>query len=237
MRSYKTLVSCIFGHYAQSKNKWDAEHHLEQAISKNQKLSITLKTIFVLLTSCMLNAAALGEGAKHRGGSPFPVDGYPAIFNAESAAQKHCPKDSVVWLDLQSGLYQLKGSGTYGRTKTGTYACRDEADIAGDHIDIFTDFLIEWVRDFCSVYKPPPKISDCHPVYKVTYLNGAITNFEVVASCGAEVDDAVHDAMRTSPRPRLRLEFLNLPIEAMFYGNKTPDENSCSLVRSVTETK
>ena len=32
----------------------------------------------------------------------------------EQQAQEHCPKDTIVWLDPQSGMYQLKGHGSYG---------------------------------------------------------------------------------------------------------------------------
>ena len=40
---------------------------------------------------------------------------------------------AVVSLDAQSGLYYLKGQGSYGRSTAGRYACRDEADSAGMH--------------------------------------------------------------------------------------------------------
>ena len=54
-------------------------------------------------------------------------------FQTEQQAQTHCPKDSVVWLDPQSGLYHLKGQGSYGGSNAGRYACRAEADAAGMH--------------------------------------------------------------------------------------------------------
>ena len=54
-------------------------------------------------------------------------------FRTEEQAQTHCPKDIVVWLDPQSGLYYLKGHGSYGRSNAGRYACRTEADAAGMH--------------------------------------------------------------------------------------------------------
>ena len=31
------------------------------------------------------------------------------VYRTEEQAQTHCPKDAVVWLDAQSGLYYLKG--------------------------------------------------------------------------------------------------------------------------------
>ncbi len=55
-----------------------------------------------------------------------------AQFETESAAQRHCPKDTVVWLNTASGIYHEKGMRWYGRTKHGAYVCRAEADAAGD---------------------------------------------------------------------------------------------------------
>ena len=54
------------------------------------------------------------------------------LFGTETAAQAHCPKDEVVWLNTASGIYHEKGMRWYGRTKHGAYVCRKEADAAGD---------------------------------------------------------------------------------------------------------
>jgi hypothetical protein len=54
------------------------------------------------------------------------------LFATEDAAQKHCPRDEVVWLNLPSGIYHEKGMRWYGRTKHGAYVCRKEAAAAGD---------------------------------------------------------------------------------------------------------
>lgn len=56
----------------------------------------------------------------------------PPVFNTESEAQAHCPKDVVVWLNIPSGIYHYKGERWYGRTKHGAYACEKEAIRAGD---------------------------------------------------------------------------------------------------------
>jgi hypothetical protein len=53
-------------------------------------------------------------------------------FTTEAAAQQHCPRDEVVWLNTNSGIYHEKGMRWYGRTKHGAYVCRKEADTAGD---------------------------------------------------------------------------------------------------------
>jgi hypothetical protein len=73
------------------------------------------------LIALALSCAACGE-------SPT----FLTAFRTEEQAQAHCPKDVVVWLDPQSGLYSLKGHGQYGRSN-GRYACRSEADAAGMH--------------------------------------------------------------------------------------------------------
>jgi len=56
----------------------------------------------------------------------------PNLFPTEQQAQQHCPDDAVVWLNLPSGIYHLKGERWYGRTKNGAYVCKQEADHAGD---------------------------------------------------------------------------------------------------------
>ena len=54
------------------------------------------------------------------------------LFASESAAKAHCPKDEVVWLNTNSGIYHEKGMRWYGNTKAGAYVCRREANAAGD---------------------------------------------------------------------------------------------------------
>jgi len=52
-------------------------------------------------------------------------------FRTAQQAQEHCPKDTVVWVDPQSGGYYLNTSPSYGHAGAGRYACRREADLAG----------------------------------------------------------------------------------------------------------
>ena len=52
-------------------------------------------------------------------------------FDTEAAAQTHCPRDAVAWLNLPTGIYHEKGMRWYGRTKYGAFVCRKEADAAG----------------------------------------------------------------------------------------------------------
>jgi hypothetical protein len=60
----------------------------------------------------------------------------PPLFSTENAAQSHCPKDVVVWLNIPSGIYHYKGERWYGRTKHGAYACEKDAIRAGDRASL-----------------------------------------------------------------------------------------------------
>ena len=52
-------------------------------------------------------------------------------FATESQAQQHCPKDTVVWLNLPTMIWHYKGQRWYGRTKHGAYVCEKEAAAGG----------------------------------------------------------------------------------------------------------
>jgi hypothetical protein len=52
-------------------------------------------------------------------------------FPTEVSAQVHCPKDTVVWLNLPTMIWHYKGQRWYGRTKNGAYVCEKEAAEAG----------------------------------------------------------------------------------------------------------
>jgi hypothetical protein len=52
-------------------------------------------------------------------------------FRYESQAQRHCPADVVVWLDLRKGIYYSKRQRWYGRGFTGSFVCREEARAGG----------------------------------------------------------------------------------------------------------
>jgi hypothetical protein len=54
-----------------------------------------------------------------------------ALFNTEADAQKHCPKDVVVWVNLPTSIYHFKGMRWYGNTNHGAYVCEKEGDQAG----------------------------------------------------------------------------------------------------------
>lgn len=53
-------------------------------------------------------------------------------FQSEQTAQKHCPSDTVVWINLPTGVFHFKGQRWYGRTKNGAFVCQKEAVKEGD---------------------------------------------------------------------------------------------------------
>lgn len=62
----------------------------------------------------------------------FSVAYRAPYFNTESAAQTHCPRDVVVWLNIPSGIYHYRGERWYARTRHGAFVCEKEALAEGD---------------------------------------------------------------------------------------------------------
>jgi len=52
-------------------------------------------------------------------------------FRNESQAQRHCPGETVVWLDFQKSRYYLKGQRRYGSGYSGSFVCRNEVRDSG----------------------------------------------------------------------------------------------------------
>lgn len=85
--------------------------------------------IFALM--CCFAGATLADARSHHATAPVAAQGSITMFGDEGAAQRHCPADQVVWLNLPTGIYHEKGMRWYGRTKSGAYVCRREADAVG----------------------------------------------------------------------------------------------------------
>ena len=47
-------------------------------------------------------------------------------FRYEAQAQRHCPGDTVVWLDFRKGIYNTRRQKFYGRGANGSFACLEE---------------------------------------------------------------------------------------------------------------
>lgn len=88
-----------------------------------------------LLALALLCTAAGADARKPHGrttASAPVTSGSLQLFASENAAQAHCPRDQVVWLNTNSGIYHEKGMRWYANTKAGAFVCRREADVAGN---------------------------------------------------------------------------------------------------------
>jgi hypothetical protein len=70
---------------------------------------------------CLLTVLIVADGATPATATPLTP------YRYESQAQRHCPDDTVVWLDFRKGIYYFKRQTRYARGSTGSFVCRDEA--------------------------------------------------------------------------------------------------------------
>jgi hypothetical protein len=84
-------------------------------------------------------AASAPAPAAPAAAAPSPASAAPApkpaaapVSASEAQAQATCPGDTVVWVNMRSGIYHFKGTHNYGTTKQGTYMCEAAAKAAGD---------------------------------------------------------------------------------------------------------
>nr|WP_245312550.1 hypothetical protein [Bradyrhizobium macuxiense] len=52
-------------------------------------------------------------------------------FRYQAQAQRHCPGDTVVWLDFRKGRYYFRGQKRYAQGFDGSFVCRNEARDSG----------------------------------------------------------------------------------------------------------
>ena len=52
-------------------------------------------------------------------------------FRYEAQAQRHCPADTVVWLDFRKEIYYRKHQRHYAQGNTGSFVCLGEARSGG----------------------------------------------------------------------------------------------------------
>lgn len=52
-------------------------------------------------------------------------------FASVGDAQRHCPRDTVVWANTASKIYHYSGNKNYGNTKGGAYMCQQDSDRNG----------------------------------------------------------------------------------------------------------
>jgi len=53
------------------------------------------------------------------------------VFRYEAQAQRHCPDDTIVWLDFRKERYYLKGQRRYGQGGSGSFVCQKDARASG----------------------------------------------------------------------------------------------------------
>lgn len=73
------------------------------------------------LTMFLLTALIVAGGATDAAATPLTP------YRYEAQAQRHCPDDTVVWLDFRKGIYYAKRQTRYAQGSTGSFVCRDEA--------------------------------------------------------------------------------------------------------------
>ena len=92
-----------------------------------------IRILATLIVTISLLASPASAKPRHATAAAASVPSGPMQqYDTESAAQAHCPSDTVVWLNTNSGIYHEKGMRWYGRTKHGAFVCRKEADADGD---------------------------------------------------------------------------------------------------------
>jgi hypothetical protein len=65
------------------------------------------------------------------GGAALALANPLTPFRNESQAQRHCPRDTIVWLDFRKGTYYAKGQRRYASGFNGSFVCRSEAEDSG----------------------------------------------------------------------------------------------------------
>ena len=53
------------------------------------------------------------------------------LFRYEHLAQRHCPADTIVWLDFKKRRYYTKGQRRYASGFNGSFVCKNEARGSG----------------------------------------------------------------------------------------------------------
>jgi hypothetical protein len=99
---------------------------------KDAQSSTSTSTTTVQTPSAAAPVNGVATGVPGAGGNAPSSSGNPPGFTDEASAKAHCATDEVVWLNTKSKIYHEKGTHFYGTTKRGEYACRKEADAAGD---------------------------------------------------------------------------------------------------------
>ena len=97
----------------------------------SSRIKIALASLLVVFCVVAVAAPAVGAYQTHNNSSSTGNKGLQS-FSTEQLAKQHCPSDTIVWLNLNTRVYHVKGEHLYGNTKNGAYVCQKEADKAGN---------------------------------------------------------------------------------------------------------
>lgn len=79
----------------------------------------------------ILNLAALAvTAALVAAGPAFAVTVH--LYQYKANAEKHCPSDTVVYVNLTTHIYHYPGTKSYGHLANGKYACLGEVSQDGE---------------------------------------------------------------------------------------------------------
>ena len=87
---------------------------------------ITMTLALFAASSALPASAFFGHNARATPPPNAPLTGGRIGANqyaSEGEAKRHCPLDSVQWLNTKSGALHAKGTQYYGNTKHGAYVC------------------------------------------------------------------------------------------------------------------
>lgn len=77
--------------------------------------------LFPMHSLCLLTALMVAGGMTNVLAMPL------SPFRYEAQAQRHCPDDTVVWLDFRKGIYYSRKQKRYAQGSTGSFVCLGEA--------------------------------------------------------------------------------------------------------------
>ena len=83
-------------------------------------MRISLVRALCPLTALIVVAATLNANA-------IPL----TVFRYQAQAQRHCPADTVVWLDFRKEIYYFEHQKHYAEGTTGSFLCRKEVRSGG----------------------------------------------------------------------------------------------------------
>lgn len=86
-----------------------------------QSRTVLPMQISLLRPAWLLTALVVAAGPTNAAATPLTP------FRYEAQAQRHCPDDTVVWLDFRKGIYYFKRHNRYAQGSTGSFVCREEA--------------------------------------------------------------------------------------------------------------